>query len=302
MKKALLLSAIAALFLFSCKKDQSASKLTGKKYKISFNLSNFTSGQKSFALRRGARTMAVGDTVDAPVALDLLYYIVYDNIGHAVKVPLVQDSTMTNMGMITDSLPPGTYTFAFIGGKKGLTDNNYGFIAEAGFGYPGSKWQDTFWDYFSLTVDNTNISKNVTLKRVVGKLELLILDNIPANADSMIMTINPEAQYMWNDIGQPQGMPGQTVTYSMAIPAGAKGHPNFWMCRLIGNTAIPFTVDITCKDGSNQAIAHATATNVTVQANTRTILSGNLFSTSPATQNFTIKADTAWGGSASYSF
>jgi hypothetical protein len=114
------------------------------------------------------------------------------------------------------------------------------------------------------------------------------------------MTINPEAQYMSNNGGQPQGQ--QMVTYSMAIPAGAKGHPNFVMDRLIGNTATPFIVSIKCKDSGNNVIASATASSVSVHANMKTILSGNLFATGPASQNFTIKADTAWGGSANYSF
>ncbi|HEX3384781.1 MAG TPA: hypothetical protein VHS53_06325, partial [Mucilaginibacter sp.] len=274
-------------------------KLAGKRYMVSYNLSDFTKGQSVFAVRHSARTLA-SDSVNASDALDLLYYIVYDNGGHAVNAPLVQDSTMNNMGMIADSLPSGTYTVVFIGGKKGLTLNNYGVIIGAGFGYPGSKWQDTFWDSFSLTVDNNNVSKDVTLCRVVGKLELQLLDNIPANADSLVMTINPEAQYMSNNGGQPQGQ--QMVTYSMAIPAGAKGHPNFVMDRLIGNTATPFIVSIKCKDSGNNVIASATASSVSVHANMKTILSGNLFATGPASQNFTIKADTAWGGSANYSF
>jgi hypothetical protein len=300
MKKAVFLLAMATMIFFSCKKDHSKSGPAGKKYPVTFNVTNFMSKQGNFAIRHGANSLA--DTVNASGALDILYYAVYNSGIGVHGVITKQDSSMANFGTVTDSLPPGQYQVVFIGGKKGLIDTYSGRTAADNFSYPGNKWQDTFWDEFDITIGNDGISQNVTLKRIVGKLELDITDNIPANADSLVIKVDPEATSLMNDGGQPMGPPFGTVTYSEKIPAGAIGHANFTMDRIIGNAVTPFTVTITCKDSGNQTIASATASNVTVQANTKTVLSGNLFATSPASQHFTIKADTTWGASTNYSF
>ncbi len=303
MKKVLLLSAIAALSLFSCKKDHSASSgLSGKKYPVTFNVTNFTSHQGNFAIRHGANHLA--DTVSASAAgLDLLYYDVYDSFGAEVHgKPLIQDSTMAGLGTVTDSLAPGNYQIVFVGGKKGLLLSGYGRIATATFNYGGPKWYDTFWNSMMLTVGTNGVSQNVTLKRVVGKLELDITDAIPANADSLIFNVNPEAASLRSDSGAPDGPPSGTVTYAEKIPSGAIGSSNFTMDRLIANTAVPFTVTITCKNTSNAVIGSATVNNVSVQANMKTVLSGNLFGGTPPanSQTFTVKVDTAWSSTVNH--
>ncbi|HZX58674.1 MAG TPA: hypothetical protein VFE54_08110, partial [Mucilaginibacter sp.] len=279
MKKAVFLLAMVTIIFFSCKKDHFTSTPAAKKYRVAFNVANFTSRQSNLAIRHGARSLA--DTVNASGAIDILYYAVYSGGIGVHGVITKQDSSMANFGTVIDSLPAGQYQVVFIGGKKGLIDTYTGRTAADNFHYGSTKWQDTFWDEFVMTVGNGNISQDVTLKRVVGKLELDITDNIPANADSLVITVDPEATNFMNDGGMPSP-PGGTVTYSEKIPAGAIGHSNFTMDRIIGNIAVPATVTIICKDSGNQTIASATASNVTIQANTKTVLSGNLFATSPA--------------------
>jgi hypothetical protein len=198
MKKTLLLAVLPALFLFSCKKEHSKSIQTGKKYPVLFNVTNFTTKQSTFGVRHGAHSLA--DTVNAGGAgIDILYYAVY-NGGMGVHGRIVmQDSSMANFGTVTDSLPPGQYQVVFIGGKKGLTEVYGGRTAADRFSYPDNKWQDTFWDEFNITVGNDGISQNVTLARIVGKLELDITDNIPANADSIVLAVDTEATTLLND-------------------------------------------------------------------------------------------------------
>jgi hypothetical protein len=304
MKKAVLLSSIMLLFLFSCKREHSASTTTphGKKYPVTFNVANFLSHQTNFAIKHGANHLA--DTVDASASgADVLYYFVYDQFGaYAHNFLIMQDSTNANFGIITDSLPAGNYEIAFVAGKKGLQINNYGRVASAGFTYGGTKWQDTFWDDFNLTVGTSGVSQNVTLKRVVGKLEIDLTDAIPANADSLKINVNPETNSMWVNAGFSMGPPSGVVNYSEKIPASAIGTTNFTMDRLIGNTEVPFTVTITCTNTSNAIIGTATVDNVSVQANMKTILSGNLFGGTPPanSQSFTVKVDTAWSSTVNH--
>lgn len=302
MKKTILLSSIVLLFLFSCKREHSASTTPqGKKYPVTFNVANFLSRQTNFAIRHGANHLA--DTVNAAASgADILYYLVYDQFGALVHgIPVVQDSTMANFGMITDSLPAGLYEFDFAAGKKGLQVLGYGRIATATFNYGSTKWQDSFWDDFTTTLGTGGISEAITLKRVVGKLEINLTDAIPANADSLEINVNPETNNLRFDSGQPDGPPSGVVNYSEKIPASAIGTTNFTMDRLIGNTAIPYTVIITCFDASHNLIGSATVNNVTTPANMKTILSGNLFGTPPAnSQTFTIKIDTAWSNTVNH--
>ena len=299
MKKSLLIAALAVSLFSSCKREHSATDPSGKKYKVSFNVTNFVQKQAAFALRHHASNLASSDTLtDLSTYLDVLYYIVYGSDGHAVRMPLMQDSTdCSSMGMITDSLPAGTYQIAIIAGKQGLVINNYGFTASANFGYGGYFWQDTFWDEFTITVGSSNINQDVTLKRVVGKLEVKILDNMPASADSLSVTINPEILSKQVDGGTNNGStPTASSTFTVAIPASAKGLPNFTLDRLVGDTQDINTVTITCKDAGNNILGTATVNNVVFTNNVKTILSGNLFGASGGanSQSFTVKVDTAW--------
>lgn len=61
----------------------------------------------------------------------------------------------------------------------------------------------------------------------------------------------------------------------------------------VENTTTPITITMSAYDISDNFITSKTVTNVRVYKNTRTILSGNLFTQSPAAQ-FTITANQAW--------
>ena len=306
MKKLVILLFVASFFFlfFSCKKEHSGAVTTpaGKKYAVTFNVLNFTQKQTTFALRHKASHLA--DTLtNLNTYFDVLYYMVYDQPYPNPPTIITQDSTMSNMGTIVDSLAPGSYKVIILAGKKGLGYTEPERLTDATYGY-GGKWQDAFYYTANVTVGSGSTNFAVTLQREVGKLELNIFDNIPATADSLSFTINPELTDKilnsgFNDYGSTQ----QVITFTEAIPAGAKGKPNFVMDRIIGNTYLPFTVTIVCKTASNQILGTAIANNVSCVANQRTILSGNLFSGSSSTQSFTAKIDTAWNSNSNqYNF
>ena len=297
MKKTLFLVAIAAIIFSSCKKEHSATKVPAKKYKVTFNVANFNQRQAAFALRHNARQLASDTITNLNSYLDVLYLVAYDDIGHAIPFAIRQDSTMSNMGTITDNLPAGNYQIFIVAGKNGLELDNYAQTATSSYGYGGYVWQDTFSDVFPITVGNGDISQNVTLSRTVGKLEVTILDNIPANVKSLTVTINPEifsVNYDSAEIDFDAPSPSP-ITFTVAIPASAIGNPNFTIDRIIGNTSLPFGVSITCQDANSLTIDSASVSNVVCQKNMKTILSGHLFSGSAsAPQSFTAQIDTAW--------
>jgi hypothetical protein len=123
-----------------------------------------------------------------------------------------------------------------------------------------------------------------------------LLDNIPANADSLSIS-----NYGPGPAGLLGGFFPINNTYSFAIPATAKGQPNFTVDMLIYNNTGGYlgAVDpgkiftINCKDAGGNVLGTSTANPVAVYPNQKTILSGNLFNNS-SPQSFTAQIDTTW--------
>lgn len=297
MKKILYILLTAPLLVFSCKKEHSASPVTHsqKLCKVAFNVANFQQQGGTFALKPHVNSLRVDSLTSPNTYLDVLYYVVFDSNQSPVKEKY-QDSTMANMGMITDSLPAGNYTIAIVAGKKGLqigTDPG----TESYFTYPNNYWQDTFYGSFPLTVGTENVSQNVTLTRDVSKLEIQLSDNtLPSTVDSLVVDIyeDPSQKDLVN--GQPLGLASQAqpVTYSFLIPASAKNKPGFTKDIIIANAQGVF-VDIGWKDSNNKlAFVPNSYMPLTINPNTTLVLSGYLFPANQSPQTFLVKADTAW--------
>jgi hypothetical protein len=301
VKKTLFLLAIAAIIFSSCKKEHGLStKISSvKKYAVHIQVANFTVSHANFTLRTKASHLASSSDTLTNLAsyIDLLYYVVMDqNTWRVIKI-ITQDSTMANMGMINDSLPTGNYTIGVIAGKNGLKIGQVISPAPAPtYGYDCQPWQDTFFTLTGIAVNAQNYYQTLTLTRVVGKLELTLLDNIPANADSLFVSF-----YGAGPASFTGGAFGVNNTYRFAIPAPAKGRPNFTLDMLIFTNAYGYIgsadpgqqFTITCKAAGGNVLGTATANSVIINPNQKTILSGNLFNDSP-TQSFTAVVDTAW--------
>jgi len=315
MKKTLFLLALGAIIFSSCKKEHGLTTKTSsaKKYAVNIQVANFTVSHANFALHtKASHLTSSSDTLTNLASyVDQLYYVVLDNNLQWVKT-IAQDSTMACMGMISDSLAAGNYYIAIVAGKQGLQIAQpvypvavvtYGYAGQpwqGNFwsaypnGYLGLPWQDTFKDEFPITVGSQNISQTVTLNRVVGKLEVTLLDNIPANADSLSISVyGPGPATMQGD-----AFFFVTTTYTVGIPGSAKGQPNFTIDRLLFNNIAVGDISrdyitITCKDLAGHILGNASVGPVTINPNQKTILSGDLFKNiSP--QSFTAVVDTAW--------
>jgi len=287
MKKAILFSIMASLLLFACKKEHSSGTNPPKgTYKVNFNVSGFTesivNSTKNGPQVNGLKTYAA---INITNYLDQLYYYVFDSKGNQVHY-LSQDSTTTNFGSISDNLPAGTYTVVIGAGKKGfstftsfttLTATNgwyFGYNSN-NYSVPFAPWLDTFYDKFQLTVSG-DVNQNVQLNRIVGQLEIVIQDIIPVTADNIVVNISQENYGLIFFPAEKLTMSSpmvNTITLTNAI----KGTANFTTTNILGNTATPFTVQVTCYDATKKILGSVTVNNVTIQKNTRTILSGKLF-------------------------
>ncbi len=316
MKKTLSLITIAAIIFSSCKKEHGLTikATSAKKYAVNIRVANFTLSHTNFALRaKGSHLASPSDTLTNLASyIDQFYYLVLDNTNYNVIKMIAQDSTMANMGMITDSLAAGSYVIVMIAGKKGLEISAPGavvsvplygyasqpwqgsFWTEYPNGYIGLPWQDAFEYEYRLTVGTQNIDLTATLNRVVGKLEVTLLDPIPANADSLSISVYGAGPAVAPGVSNIQ----VTTNFKIGIPESVKGQPNFTIDRLLlSDTNFLLrdrdSITITCKDAGGNVLGKATVGQVTITANQKTILSGNLFNNS-APQSFTAKVDTAW--------
>ena len=316
MKKAILFTLVASLLLSSCKKDHSGGNNTitpvPKTYKVNFNVSGFTQTITNAATNKlQTNSLKTAAITGIGGNLDQLFYYVFDSQGKLVHF-LSQDSTTTKFGNISDSLPAGTYTVVIGAGKKGFNiftsgpgdtpENDWYFSYTPNYYYSLNKiiapWEDTFYDKFQITVAG-DINQNVSLNRIVGQLQVVVLDAIPAAANSITVSINPEdiafrfyptEQLIGQTLTGPPAT-GVTTLDTSFISSAAKGTTNYTITSLVGNTINPFTVKITMYDASQNIIGSAEADNVTCQKNTRTILSGNL---TGSNNGFNITVGGAW--------
>ena len=152
----------------------------------------------------------------------------------------------------------------------------------------------------NFNISNSDITDKLIISRVVGQLEVNLEDAIPNNV----------AYIQAGGIGEYEGysfeyeLPfGETIigdneSYVDVTPnliTGADvGKTNYKLQRYIINTRIPVTIVLKAYDAANNLIVRKEINNVQFYKNRRTILSGKLFSTGPATSQFTITANQVW--------
>lgn len=292
MKKYLHLLLVVCFFAFSCKKDHHSGTDT-KTYNVKFGLNTFTQSIVSAANNKVSVNSIKTNATPVPVttsSFKIIKYLVF-NASNALLRSVTIDSTSSNFDSITDQLPAGTYTFNIAAGQAGLSYSTGNGNEGLYYGPSSSAWKDTFFDSFQLTVSG-DVNQNVTLSRMVAQLQLNIEDAIPVAVKSIVITVNSE--YFFYSLYTHQLGGTGPLTYTTIIPDTAKGKTNFKINQIINNTIAPFSVTINSYDANQKLIGTGTlVTSVTCQKNTRTILSGRLYSGYP-NNAFTVGLNNVW--------
>ena len=235
-------------------------------------------------------------------------------------------TTTDPFNVITDSLAAGTYTIVVTGSNEDIGIN----IDDTGFGYdfifynpllPPSggdffsraavyvnegvdalpQSQEIYFAKLQITVGNQNSTQSICLNRIVGQLEVNLEDAIPDNVAyiSVIREDEYEGFSFYNEVPFGGTLLQDQLMYQDSDPstinASDRGKPNYKTDRFVMNTATPMNVKLVAFDAGSNIIVQKTIPNVRMYKNKRTILSGKLFSTDPASQQFTINANQAWG-------
>ncbi|MCQ6957587.1 hypothetical protein [Mucilaginibacter aquariorum] len=321
---------VCLFMLFSCKKErQNAGNINNKaekKYPVSFNVSGFKQTQTTISLKNGKhKLMSTGKKLTATDSTSLndafvdYAYVVYDASGKEVSrifkqgfgdqenknyeyryiytpAPSVKRlyTGPNSFGTIQDSLAAGNYTVVVITG----VDFNVNAIgpfspdsirfkplsSAAAYSAPGFKI-DAFFKKIDITVGTGPLNQNITLDRVSGQLQIIIKDTPPNG-----YTLQTDIKY-----------DNRAFAFSTETPF-CNDELNYGLSLLnpvntisIHNTTSPMTITMGAYDQSGNLLASKTINNVRVYKNTRTILSGNLFTPSgPGATQFTITANQAW--------
>jgi hypothetical protein len=320
---------VCLFMLLSCKKEhQNAGDINNKaekKYPVSFNVSGFTQTQTIISLKNGkqklmstGKKLAAADSTSLNDAFVDYAYVVYDASGKEVSrifkqgfgnpdnknyeyryiytpAPGVRRLFMgpDSFGTIQDSLATGNYTVLVIAGIQ-FNVNAIGpfspdsikytpLSSAAAYSAPGFK-TDVFFKKFNITVGTGPLNQNIALNRVSGQLEIIIKDT-PPNGYRLQTDIKYDNRAFAFSSETPFCNEEESYGLSLLNPVNA---------ITLQNTTAPMTITMSAYDVSDNFITSKTINNVRVYKNTRTILSGNLFTQQPGATQFTITANQAW--------
>jgi hypothetical protein len=319
MKKIFIyIAAIASITVGSCKKDHSkGTDPTKELHNISFHVTGFSQQLANFStaptntvkilnnVTNLSTTQALGDVFKS------LNCLVYDASGKFLHL-IHQASTESGFGSVTDNLAEGSYTFVFIGSKANITPPAYAstnlqntYIATGGTssGAMGVRQaSDVFFKKVQISVGATNTVQNVTLDRIIGKIQLNIEDVLPASIVFITLSVSNGSPNFSIPLSAPAaGTTGGSFNY-VNVTAADKGKPNYNNIAILAlgnsNGTVSVTVSAYTEPYSpSPGFAYATKTisNVTCLPNTITLLTGPLFGgTKNNNDGFQPIIDTSW--------
>jgi hypothetical protein len=296
MKRKHFIALLCAPLLFTaCKKDQQTGNDTEpKKYDVTFTMSNFNQSVVKMNAAGTKATQAATDNVRDYIKY--AYFRIYDSNG-AVVTDKSQNNTQAEFGTFTDKLPAGNYTAVFVGSPTYMAYSATGVNLSTAQFFPAlDVWDDTFYKQIPITIGTDGITQPVVLDRVIGGLDVVLDDAIPANAAKVTVTFEQNVGSIYLN-GKSTALP-KSITTPFVLTAADKGVKGKVFSSYIANVTSPSKVFIRAYDGSNVLIVEKSVLDVRCYVNQKTILKGSLFPIVPATSAFTISLDPTWGASA----
>ncbi|MDT3404910.1 hypothetical protein [Mucilaginibacter terrae] len=304
--------------LIACKKDNNSIQTEIKevdKVPLSFAVTTFNQTQAPFSVKSPSQKNTLASAPVSEVNFTKLMFVVFDSDGNQVS-RLEQFKTDVNklyrikngkrvlmnssnaFGTLTDTLKAGKYTVLATGGgglsslnssigstdqltPKTLTDAKFSPLL---YNYT----DDVFYYKGELNVVAGAPIQSITMDRIVGKVEIAFEYIIPANVRSITVEIMGEKQNFRVNTNVPEDDYKRSNVFQLDESGLPKS--NYKISMLVLNTVSPFNVTVTSFGG---VATSKTIQNVTVTKNTRTILSGKLFS-DPAS-SATVTVNNVWG-------
>ncbi|HEY8957473.1 hypothetical protein [Chitinophaga sp.] len=299
--KAMSACAIAlCLLFFACSKDDKPIEKpspSGPKEKVAvtFSATGFT--QETVDLANSRTTLAATAATDSMGRyVNYFWYLAYDNKGKEISRKFQKSSLGSNFGVVKDSLQPGgPYTIVMFASPFNLEFNGPDTIANGGYPYRNPAplsldsaflsfrvvdwyWtKEAFYKKFTININNDTIVAARALDRIVGKVEVNILD---ANANQNItVRIDKECGYYFFNTGKTDAIhtdPEVPDIDNLQIIRPFKRVSPTKFELFVLNRTTPMVATITALDGNYKVMAERKVA-FTNEWNKRVIITGKLF-------------------------
>ena len=273
MCKKLILCAFVALLCLSCSKKEelSQSKL------ITFKVSAFEQSTKPMTSPLRAPQATILDDEDGVALTDLYVFDGTTQLAH-------QTNDDPSFGTVTLNLSHGNHSLSFVCTRSTGLSYSEGVLS-------ASSLRSTFGKTLALNVSASTPAQDLQLDRLSGVVYVTINDEFPAAANQIEFVMNP--RYTSLDIATLCGVDG--ASWSQKVSCTAKvgqSDVQYNFNILAPSRTDEFTADVTINiyNSSNEVIYSVTVDDVRMASNTKTLISGNLF-TSPSAS---VTVNTTW--------
>jgi|GEM_PF-3312405 hypothetical protein len=185
MKKIFILTILLSVFTFyACDKgDNLSDKEEATTYKVQVSIDN---------LRQSAEAVSENE-VQPYERIKYLNYAIFDKNGNQDLIKEYSLILNNNKPNIKLDLSAGEYILAMVGSdqenvKMSNYYNNYKGLSISGGSFTS---ENVYYDAINITVSDKPLLEQINLKRIVGKIEIIINDatNIPSNTLTMYPTL-----------------------------------------------------------------------------------------------------------------
>lgn len=265
-----------ALLSLSCsKKDEPQVK-----QQVTFRVSAFEQTTEPMNTPRKAPQAAILDDEGGTALTDLYVFDGTTQVAH-------QTNDDPSFGTVTLNLSHGNHNLSFVCTRSTGLSYNAGVLS-------ATSLRPTFGKTLALNVSASTPAQDLTLERLTGLVGVTIKDAFPATANEIEFVINP--RYTSLDVATLCGVSGSEFRQKVSCTSKI-GQTNvaYSFNILAPSRTEEFTADVTINiyNSASAVIYSVTIDDVRMAANTKTLISGNLF-TSPSAS---VTVNTTWNTS-----
>ena len=277
MKRFIYFMPLLAIALFGCKGNDEPQNT--QKQQITFKVAAFEQTQEPMGSPRKAPQATILDD-EGGVALTDLY--VFD--GTTQLAHQVYEDDHDAFGTVTLELSHGDHNLSFVATRSSGLAYSAGVLS-------ATSLRSTFGKTLALNVSGSTPAQNLTLDRISGLLYITINDEFPATANQIEFVM--ATRYTSLNVATLCGVNGAEWSQKVSCTgkvgqSGVQYSFNFLAPSLDDEYTSDLTINI--YNSLDAVIYSVTIEDVRLAANTKTMLSGNLF-TSPSAS---VSVNTSW--------
>lgn len=216
-----------------------------------------------------------------------------NNICIREKKQYVEDA---DFGIIKDALPKGKYIAFF----RAMSTNTYTpitYLERPGYWFKNNSaiHSDLFVQKTEFEITDSAIEQEINLKRIVGRLDLTLLDSIPEGIDCIEFSMDKTTPFYIFHESSMNEFYAYTYSRNWEITPDMIGKENTcFSLYLIGQKENISTITLKIKDKNDETIILKTISNVGVYANKITKVTGRLFEEKCLNAGFQINTNDKW--------